>query len=258
MPETIKASCKLVLMLVWIGLCCLMAWPLKKAKKPLWRDRVVCLCYAGILRIIGVRLRVTGELATERPLLLVTNHLSYLDVALLGSQHAVRFTPKSEIDGWPVIGWICRLCDAVFIDRRPDKVVEMKQGIRSALADGAVVCLFPESSTGNGLHMLPFRSSLFSLAEEPVGGQALTVQPAAIAYTRIRRLPMDSVAWPHIAWYGDMDLAPHLWALLKLGSIHAELVFLPPVSLEQYGDRKQLALHCRQAIGEALEQARHS
>jgi len=250
---TLHASIKAMSLALWIAVCCLFALPLKKLGKNAGRDRMVCLCYQGILRIIGIRLKVTGALVAGRPLLLVTNHLSYLDIAIIGSGHAVRFTPKSEIATWPVIGGICRLCDAVFIDRRPDKVIEMKQATQSALASGAVVCLFPESSTGSGVHLLPFRSSLFSLAEEPAGGCHLIVQPAAIAYRRIRRLPIDSVQWPRIAWYGDMNLVPHVWELLKLGPIDAEMIFLPPLSFSQCRDRKEMAMQCRQAIAAAVE-----
>jgi len=249
-----KAAFKMALLLLWIGLCCCAAWLVKLLRKPDIRDRVVCLCYGGILRIVGVRLRVTGALAQGRPLLLVSNHLSYLDIVLLGRMHAVRFTPKSEIGGWPVIGGICRLCDAVFIDRRPEKFMQVRQSVQAVLESGAVVSIFPESTTGNGLHLLPFKSAFFSLAEGM--GHALHVQPAAITYTRIRHLPIDRAQWPQIAWYGDMELVPHLWQLLTLGPIDARLAFLPPVTLAECGDRKALAAHCHRAIAEAIGEAR--
>lgn len=252
MTDNLKAVLKSILLVLWIAHCYVPVWIAKKIKKPLARDVLVRWCYAGILRITGIRLTISGHLAAVRPLLLVTNHLSYLDVVILGAAAPVRFTPKSEISSWPVIGGICRMCDAVFIDRRPEKISDMKQSLETALAGGNVISLFPEGSTGNGLHLLPFRSGFFSLAEEPIAGRELTVQPAAIHYTHIRRLPIDTTQWPHIAWYGDMQLVPHLLSLLKLGPINAELVFLPPVALSRFGDRKQLANHCQQAIGEAI------
>ncbi|MDE3038839.1 MAG: 1-acyl-sn-glycerol-3-phosphate acyltransferase, partial [Pseudomonadota bacterium] len=238
--EQLKSFLKLLLLFLWIVLCCLPAWVAKMLGKMAWRDGTVRLCYLGVLRIIGVRLKINGQLAEARPLLLVTNHVSYLDVALLGSVAAVRFAPKREVAGWPLIGAVCRLCDAVFIDRRPEKISEMKQVMKAAL-EKSVVCLFPESTTGNGLHLLPFKSGFFSLGEDRIGGHELLVQPAAITYTRIRRLPIGSTEWPRIAWYGDMALLPHLLGMLRLGGIEVELAFLPPLRLSECGDRKQLA-----------------
>jgi len=247
----LKAALKLTLLLLWIGFWYLPVWVAKKWGKIRWRDAMVRLCYIGILRIIGVRLKVTGQIGKMRPLLLVTNHLSYLDICLLGAAAPVKFAPKSEIAKWPVIGSICRMCNAIFIDRRPEKIKEMTALVRSALGRGELICLFPEGTTGDGLHMLPFKSGFFSLAEEKIDGHDLTVQPAAIIYTRIRRLPIDTTQWPLIAWYGDMHLFPHLWQLLKIGSIDAELAFLAPVTSAEYGDRKQMANYCQQAIGES-------
>src|SRR5947209_78281 len=120
----LKASLKLLCLLLWIGFWYSPVWLAKKWGKIAWRDRMVCFCYVGILRIIGIRLKITGRPAKERPLLLVTNHLSYLDICVLGSSAPMRFAPKSDIAAWPVIGGICRMCDAVFIDRRPDKIKE--------------------------------------------------------------------------------------------------------------------------------------
>jgi len=226
-------------------------WIAKKIHKIYWRDRFVRWCYIGILKIVGIRLTVYGELSSTRPLLLITNHLSYLDVMILGAAVPVRFTPKSEVAKWPLINTICRMCDAIFIDRRTDKIRQMSGALRESLAQG-VVCLFPEGTTGDGLHLMPFKSSFFSIAEEPIHGRRVTVQPAAIRYTHIRKLPLDSTQWPDIAWYGDMVLLPHLFHVLKMGIIHAELIFLPTVPLHDSIDRKEMAAKCFNAINEAL------
>jgi 1-acyl-sn-glycerol-3-phosphate acyltransferase len=249
--NNLKAALKLVFLLLWILLWYPLVWLVWKLRKFNLRDKMVRLCYMGMLCIVGVRLKVSGKLAKTRPLLLVSNHLSYLDMCLLGSSASIRFTPKSDIAKWPLIGSICRICDAIFIDRQPDKIKEMTGIVRAALGRGEVICVFPEGTTGNGIRVLPFKSGFFSLAEEKIDGQELTIQPAAITYKRIRRLPIDITQWPLIAWYGDMELFPHLWELFKLGPIDAELVFLPPIAASQYGDRKQLASHCHHVISEA-------
>ncbi len=251
----LKAPLKLSLLVLWVAVFIPPVWIAKKLKSDS-RQRLVILCYKGLLHITGIRLQVHGEASPARPMLLVTNHLSYMDIAILGSQLPVRFTPKSEIADWPVIGGICRLTNAVFIDRRTEKIRDMAENIKNALSEGAIVCMFPEASTGNGLHMLPFKSGFFSLAEENVEGSEVIVQPAAIVYTRISRLPIDSTQWPSIAWYGDMDLLPHMKELMRLGPIDVELVFLPPMSISEYGNRKALAEACQETIAAAVEEAR--
>jgi 1-acyl-sn-glycerol-3-phosphate acyltransferase len=252
----LKAPFKLSLLMMWILLCIPPAWLAKVMHKTAARDRIVQCCYGGILRIIGIRLSVQGQMSNARPLLLVSNHVSYLDVIIMGSQPGVRFTPKSEIARWPLVGFICRLCECVFIDRRPEQVQEMGGRVQAALEGGAVISLFPEATTGDGLHLLPFKSGFFSLAEKGAGEKPLLVQPVAIAYTRLCRLPIDRTQWPQLAWYGDMDLAPHLLNLLTLGAIDAELTYLPPLSMAECGDRKQMAKAAQDAIAQALEASR--
>lgn len=248
MPE-VKAAFKLAALALWIGFWCMPVWAAQRLNKTSRRDAMVQLCYRGILRIARIRLKIVGRPDHARPLLLVANHLSYLDIWVLGAAARVKFVAKSEISRWPAIGWICRICDVIFVDRRPEKIKEMTARLQSALARGELVCLFPEGTTGTGMHLLPFKSGFFGLVEEPAGG-ALAVQPAAIRYTHISKLPIDSTQWPAIAWYGDMELAPHIWALLKMGSVDAEVNFLPSL---QGNDRKALAASCRQKIAQIME-----
>lgn len=244
---------KLLTLILWIKLCFIAAWLAVRFKKPEWRDRISCVCNTLLLRIVGVRLAVKGELSLTRPLLLVSNHVSYLDVPILGSVFPFRFTPKKEIASWFGIAAICRVLGAVFVDRSPNKLQVSASSVGQALAAGEVVSLFPEATTGNGVHLLPFRSGFFSLAEQPIAGHELTVQPAAIIYKHIRKLPIDTGQWPAIAWYGDMVLVPHLWQLLKLGRIDVTLHFLAPATLKEHGNRKQLAAYCHDAIRDVLK-----
>lgn len=218
-----------------------------------WPDNICKFGFSGINKIIGLRVKVEGEMAGGRPLLIVSNHLSYLDIMILGAKTTARFTPKSEIAGWTFISTICRLLDCVYIDRSSDKIKESRQRIYSALEKGEVVSLFPEGTTGNGRHLLPFKSSFFSIAEEKINGEELFIQPVVINYTGIGSLPIDSTQWPLVAWYGDMVLAPHLWKLLKLAKIDASLTFLPAVNYSRFTDRKHLAAYCHEAVQETLQ-----
>jgi lyso-ornithine lipid O-acyltransferase len=247
---------KLFLLVLWIALCFLLAAICVRGKKFHWRDWISCLCYKGLARIVGLSISIRGELSAARPLLVVSNHVSYLDMVVLGSVFPFRFTPKQEIAAWPVIPAICRITGCVFVDRHARKVQESLRHVTEALQQKQVISLFPESTTGNGLTVLPFKPAFFHLADAPISGEELAVQPAAIIYTHVHGLPIDSFRWPDVAWYGDMVLLPHLWHLLKLGRIRATLEFLPPASLRDYGDRKGLATHCQKAVATTIEQAR--
>lgn len=244
---------KLVALLFWLlSFAVICSFTKYAIKKPELHWRMVRACYRGILRIIQLRVTVEGTPDEERPLLLVTNHSSYLDVLVLGALLPVRFTPKAEIDSWPVINYMCRLSECVFIDRRISQTAENRAKLHRAFSEGALVALFPESTTGDGKHVLPFRSSYFALAGEIYHGRTLAVQPAAITYTHIRKLPIESHDRPRVAWYGDVSLMPHLLALLRLGPISVKVRFLPSVRLSQFEDRKALAAHCQMVINQGI------
>lgn len=250
----IKATIKLLLLALWILACLPAAWLAKKLDKKYAYERCVLIANKGILWIIGIRVEVSGELSRSRPLLAVSNHISYLDVFILGSQAAFKYTPKAEVASWPWIGALCRLQDCIFIDRRAQKLVDANKTILQALTNGNVVIVFPEATTSDGLRTLPFKSGFFSLIEDNKL-QPIVVQPIAITYTHIWKLPIDSMQWPDIAWYGDMELMPHLWNLLKMGGITAKLSYLPPIKSEGI-NRKQLAKICEQTIAGEVEKIR--
>ncbi len=248
----IRPAIKLILVMLAMLLITFVADIFRRIGKIAACERIMSFCSTTVLCLAGVKVKVIGEQAKDRPLLVVANHLSYMDVPILSSHAVLNFTPKIEMKSWPLFGWMCKVQGSIFVDRRPEKVKEVGEGIRATLRNNKAVCLFPEGTTGNGLHMLPFKSSFFGLAEEAYNDKELWVQPVAIAYRRIRNLPIDMTQWPEIAWYGDMELLPHLWNLLKIAPISAELTYLPPVKLEQFGNRKALSAHCESAIARVL------
>lgn len=247
---------KLFSLILWLALWFIPVWAAKQLNKLALRDKCMQLCSVGALWIVGIHLRVEGKLSAARPLLVISNHLSYFDIFVLSSQAPLRYTPKSEIADWPVVGYLCKIADCVFVKRRVVAVKEVGSDIKSALARGEAVSLFAEGTTGNGLHVLPFKSSFFSLAEEPIDGKELVVQPVAFTYTHVRKLPIDSTLWPVIAWIGDASMLPHLMEVLKIGRMDVRLRFLPTTTFREHKDRKHLAHYCHQHIARAIEQMR--
>jgi lyso-ornithine lipid O-acyltransferase len=225
------------------------------ALRSSWAHRLPHLYHRLCCRIFGIDLVVVGEIARTRPTLFVANHISYFDIEVLSATVETCFVAKREIAGWPFFGWLARLQQTVFVERRARSVAGERDDLARRLGARANVVLFAEGTSSDGNRLLPFKSALFSVAERTVGGAPLSVQPVTIAYTLLDGMPLGRPARPFIAWYGDMELAPHLWFALGLGRITATVQFHPPVTLAAFGSRKALAAHCQETIGTALEAA---
>lgn len=195
--------------------------------------------------LVGLRVTVHGAVTSERPLLVVSNHTSWIDIIVLGSIMPLSFVAKSEVAGWPIFGLFARLQRTVFVDRnRRSTTAKTAQEVARRLNDGDAVVLFAEGTSNNGNEVLRFKTGLLGAARQAItdnGGSHVCVQPLAIAYTRMHGIPMGRRYRPLVAWYGDMELVPHLWALLKLGSIDVDVYWGPPISYDADGDRKDVA-----------------
>lgn len=218
-----------------------------------------CWYYRLTAKIVGLRIVVRGVQTTAKPQLVVCNHISYFDIVVLGSQIAGDFVAKADIAKWPVFGIMAKAGRSVFIDRRRSATDNARDQIQERLDDGDTLIMFPESTSGDGNHMKTFKSALFTVAERRVTDAAghtghVVVQPVSIAYTRLNGLPLG-VGWrPFVAWYGDMEMGPHLWNAAKLGTLTVELTFHKPVTLAEFPNRKALAAHCDQVVRTGLAQ----
>lgn len=219
-----------------------------------WR-RIPMLYHAVCTRILGFRIVVTGEQVTDRPALFVCNHASYTDISVLGGIIEGCFIAKADVDGWPVFGFLSRLQKTIFVDRKRSSSQSQADELSTRLAQGERLILFPEGTSNDGNRVLPFKSSLFSVAEKRPKDQPLTVQPVSIAYTRIDGMAMGRWLRPFYAWYGDMELAGHLWALAGLGVVQVEVIFHPPTHVAAFGNRKELAAHCGRVVAEGVSAA---
>jgi len=205
-----------------------------------------------LLRIAGISVRVRGEACRARPLVFVSNHVSYLDIPVLGSLLPGFFVAKADVARWPAMGWLASYARTVFIERKRAAAQGHKALLLARLAEGQPLIVFPEGTSSDGNRVLPFKSTLFSVAEETVDGREILVQPVAIAYTRCFGLPIGYV-WRHFfAWYGGMEFGEHLWGMLHMGRLSVEVRLLPPVHLSAYGSRKALAAACEAEIREQV------
>ena len=213
--------------------------------------------WRGVAAIVGLRLHVTGEVSGRRPVLFVANHSSYLDIVVLGALVRAAFVAKSEVRGWPGIGMIARLGRTVFVERHPRRSVRQRDEMKERLAAaGDSLVLFPEGTSNDGNAVLPFKSALFSAAEiADASGAALAVQPVTVAYIRLDGAPIGREWRDWYAWYGDMDLVPHVWKMVGLGLTDVRVEFHRPVSLAEFPSRKELARHCYDEVAAGLARA---
>ncbi len=209
-----------------------------------------------VCRIFGIRLDVRGRVAKQKPLLIVANHTSYLDIEILGALVRGSFVAKAEVATWPLFGWLAKLQRTVFVDRRPTQAGKQKDAITARLEKGERLILFPEGTTSDGNRVLPFKRALFAVAQQEIDGKPLTVQPVSIAYAGFSNLPMDRDMRPTFAWYGDMELAPHAWRFLGAGTLTVVVQFHAPMTIESAGgDRRQLAAACEEIVSDGVATA---
>jgi 1-acyl-sn-glycerol-3-phosphate acyltransferase len=216
------------------------------------------LFHRVFVALFGLRVTQSGTPPEARePALVLSNHVSWLDIIVLGSLRPLSFVAKSEIAGWPVIGTLARLQRTVFIDRaRRADTANVNATVAQRLARGDLIVLFAEGTTGDGTRLLPFRSSLVGAARAAVAGEGparIRLQPLAITYPRRNGLPLVRKERPDVAWYGDMELAPHLAAFFDGGPIDIHVVWGAPIAVEAGTDRKRATALAEASVRAALQ-----
>jgi 1-acyl-sn-glycerol-3-phosphate acyltransferase len=199
--------------------------------------RLQGLC-ARLLRVLGVKLASTGTPPAEGALI-VANHLSYLDVLVLGALAPTVFVAKKEVSGWPVFGGLARRAGTLFIDRgRVRDAARVGAEMAEALRAGVNVAVFLEGTSTDGGGVGRFKSALL----EPAIAAGWPLVPAGLDYTAAAGV---SVA-KEIAWWGDMELGPHLANLTTVPWVRAHVAW--GCARGAAGERKALAGELREAV----------
>jgi len=200
---------------------------------------VVCWWYQRLVPMLGLRIQVVGA-AAERALL-IANHISWLDVPVLGSIGDISFLSKDEVRRWPLIGWMSAQVGTLFIKRGGNQTAALIEQIQARVSQGQPVVIFPEGTTSDGLRLRRFHPRLMAAAQQP----GIDAQPVTIRYGEPAQ--PDLIA-PFI---GNDTLLAHLWRVLCQPRIEVRVEFLSPVSGDGL-DRRALATRCQDAIAEAL------
>lgn len=215
---------------------------------PMMWHRMACA-------IFRIRLTVIGSPNKGQQTLYMSNHISYLDIPVIGSVLKSSFVAKSEVQGWAVFGFLGSLQQTVYMKRQRTKIVEEKNALQTRMDGGNSLIIFPEGTSTSGLEVEPFKSSLFSLAMGE-GNENLYIQPITLRVISIDgRAPQSKEEQDIYAWPRDMDmeLHHHLWRFAKTTGAKMELTFHAPLRASEYKDRKVLAKACHERVSKGLQ-----
>lgn len=194
----------------------------------------------GLCQILGLQVAAKFK-AANTPVMLVANHVSWLDIIAIGSLIPTRFVAKDEVRRWPLIGALSRLGGTLFIQRHSSRAArETTRQLSQALANKDCIVVFAEGTTSDGRTVLPFKPALFEASR--IANCA--VQPLAIRYWRDNSL--DTIA-PYIE---DDNFVVHLWRVLCAPQTQIDLHFCP--AIESNAPRRSLATFCHMIISTEL------
>jgi len=206
--------------------------------------------------ILGFQVRVIGEARQTRPTLFAANHVSYFDIAVFLRTVRGAFVAKSEVADWPFFGITGRLTKTVFIKRDPAEARQQRDLLVGRLRAGQNLILFPEGTSTDGSAVLPFKSSLFGVAEDPSLRESLAVQPVSICYSRSRDgTPLSGKLRGLYAWFGGANMVPHYFRALAAEGARVEVRFHPPIAVTAETDRKQLAAAAQDAVTDGVNRS---
>lgn len=203
--------------------------------------------FKGLILFFGIKINLYGD-KQKKNVIYFCNHTSYLDILILGSQLNALFVAKSEIAKWPIINKLTALGKTIFVNRKQHlKARNQVSKISKFLDSGYNIIIFPEGTSGDGTRILPFKSSLFEIGMIS-SNKEIQVQPVSLTYTSFDGLPINRIFRPFFAWYGSMDLIPHVWNFIGLGNCEVKLHFHEPKKAKFFSNRKEACSYCYEKI----------
>ena len=211
--------------------------------------------HKGVCMIFGIRVRVRGQVMHNRQIIYVGNHLSYLDIPVIGTVLKASFVAKKDVARWPVFGFLSKLQQTAFIDRSRGAAAREGNSLGAMLGSGKSLIIFPEGTSTDGRSVLPFKSSIFTIALEGRADEPVAIQPFTLRMQSVNGAPAETQEQRDLyAWHRDMDteLPTHLWLFAKSKGAVIELDFHDVVGREAFVDRKVLAKTCHEHVSNGL------
>ena len=200
-----------------------------------------------LLKIFNLELSVLGAgLIGNTPHLIAANHISWLDIHVINACKPIRFVAKSEVERWPIFGWMAKQLGTVFIQRDSSRHARQVVIQMASVLKAESICIFPEGTSTIGEVVLPFKPNLFEsaiLAQVPV-------YPLAIRYLSTKTGGRSESP----AFIGDMGLLESMSNIIKNRSLAVQITILPVYPDDQNSalDRKKLAVYCQKSISKTL------
>lgn len=248
------------------------------------------MVWGGLCLLLSLRIRVVGRRAGgvgsrrarqegERQVIYVSNHSSWLDVPVLGTVLPSNFVAKGDIEGWPIMGLVSRIGRTIFVSRqRSTTCRERDEMLHRLMVEGDNLILFPEGTSSDGSRVLPFLSAFFAIAKPPRlppgkgpvepeseaeaiaarPGMTPLIQPVSVVYDQLEGVPVNRARRPVFAWYGDMELGPHVWQLVKWRSMRATVLLHAPLDPNDFPSRKALAQATWRAVAAGAAELRQN
>lgn len=247
--ETSKTACLLMWIRIWLhvlsGIFTLtFQFPFASRAS---KDIKVQNWSKSLLDIFNIELQVHGsDLLINSPHLIASNHISWLDIHVINAYKPIRFVAKSEVERWPIFGWMAKQLGTVFIRRDSARHARQVVDQLALVLKTDSICIFPEGTSTSGESVLPFKPNLF---ESALTSQA-AVYPLAIRYF-VKKTGERSDA---PAFIGDMGLLESMSNIIKTSALVAQITILPPYPVAQMQniDRKGLASYCQESISKAI------
>lgn len=205
------------------------------------RTPVAQICFRGCCRCLGIRIREHGP-APQAPALLISNHISWTDIPVLGGLTQIRFLSKAEVAQWPLVGWLAQQAGTLFIRRGGGEAAERRGEIRETLEAGQSVLIFPEGTTSAGLTVLSFFPRLIGAAT----AADVAIVPVSIAYVR------DGEPCHISPFIGDDEFHHHLIRLLAAPAPEVRVIWHQPVTPLSDESARDLSNRVREIIVEGL------
>jgi len=193
----------------------------------------------------GVNVKVNGSIPKTRPLLIVSNHISWMDIPVLGSITDLAFIAKREIGEMPGANFLSYLQRTILVTRENQREAgKQAQAITNRLLNNEAIVLFAEGTTRDGTLIGEFKSSLFGAAQYALAShlmEKIYIQPVSIAYTKCHGIRMGRNLRKEVAWVGDQSLFPHAKKVLLKSGYDVEVTFGEMIEVDGFAKRRELA-----------------
>lgn len=244
-----------ILLILWFLLIIPFASVMKIFKLP-GQYTAVIIVYKGLAFLMGINIITRGKICSHAPTLYIANHASYLDIVVFGSLLKSYFIAKDEIKSWPVIGQLARMQNTLFVKRDRKHIRLQLEHMKAFFISQKRLTLFPEGTTSDGASVLHFKSSLFEAANQAL---RFPIQPITVVYGTEKGRDLGNDVRHQYTWYGDDELAPHLFTLLSLKKrADIQVIFHEPVYFQDFDTREKLSTFCQSVISSELAKHVHS